>query len=109
MIVQIYVDDIIFGSTNPKLTVEFQKLMETKFEMGSMDPINFFLGLNIRHSLEGIFINQEAYTKTLLVKFGMVGDSKVKVPMALRMKLTPSFDKPAADITPYRQMIGSLM
>ena len=62
MIIQIYVDDIIFGSTNPNLTSEFQKLMETKFEMSSMGPINLFLGLNIRQGPEGIFINQEAYT-----------------------------------------------
>ena len=48
MIVQIYVDEIIFGSTNPRLTNEFRKLMETKLKMSSMGPINFFLGLNIR-------------------------------------------------------------
>nr|KAJ0227036.1 hypothetical protein LSAT_V11C100049630 [Lactuca sativa] len=109
MIVQIYVDDIIFGSTNPSLIAEFRKLMETKFEMSTMGPINFFLGLNIRQGPEGIFINQEAYTKNLLTKFGMKGDSKVKVPMAFGTKLTPSLEKPAVDITLYRQMIGSLM
>ena len=95
MIVQIYVDDIIFGSTNPSLTVEFRKLMVTKFEMSAMGLINYFLGLNIRQGPEGIFINQEAYTKTLLAKFGMTGDSKVKVPMAFGTKLTPSLEKPA--------------
>ncbi|KAI3505861.1 hypothetical protein L1887_28170 [Cichorium endivia] len=109
MIVQIYVDDIIFGSTHPSLIAEFRKLMETKFEMSSMGKINFFLGLNIRQSSEGIFINQEAYTKSLLEKFGMMGDSKVKVPMAFGTKLTPSLDKPETDITIYRQMIGSLL
>ncbi|KAL7603279.1 uncharacterized mitochondrial protein AtMg00810-like [Lactuca sativa] len=109
MIVHIYVDDIIFGSTNPSLTVEFRKLMETKFEMSSMGKINCFLGLNIRQSSEGIFINQEAFTKTLLGKFVMVGDSKVKVLMAFGTKLTPSLDKPAVDITLFCQMIGSLL
>ena len=48
MIVQIYVDDIIFGSTNPSLTADLQKLMEKRFEMSSKGKINFFLGLNIR-------------------------------------------------------------
>ena len=76
--------------------------METKFEMSSMGPINFFLGLNIRQSQEGIFINQEAYTKTLLAKFGMVGDSKTNVPMPFGTKLTPSLEKPTADMTLYR-------
>ena len=75
MVIQIYVDDIIFESTNPDLTVEFRKLMETKFEMSSMGKINFVLGLNIRQSSKCIFINQVAFKKSLLVKFRMVGDS----------------------------------
>ncbi|XP_052624770.1 uncharacterized mitochondrial protein AtMg00810-like [Lactuca sativa] len=57
---------------------------------------------------EGMFINQEAYTKTLLAKFGMMGDSNVKVPMAFGTKLTPSLEKPVVDMTLYRKMIGSL-
>jgi len=83
--------------------------MEKEFQMSSMGKINFFLGLNIRQSSQGIFINQEAYTKTLLTKFGMMGESRVKVPMAFGTHLNPSLDKPAADITLYRQMIGSLL
>ena len=83
--------------------------METKFEMSSMDKINFLLGLNIRQSSEGIFNNQEAFTKTLLAKLCMVGDYKVKVPMVFGTKLTPSLDKPAADVTLYRDMIVSLL
>ncbi|KAL4583270.1 hypothetical protein LXL04_007838 [Taraxacum kok-saghyz] len=109
MMVQIYVDDIIFGSTDPKLTVEFKALMETKFEMSSMGPINFFLGLNVVQNSAGVFINQEAFTKKLLTKFGMTGGSKAKVPMAFGTKLKPSLDEPAADQTLYRGMIGSLL
>ena len=109
MLVQIYVDDIIFGSTDPKLTLEFKSMMETKFEMSSMGPINFFLGLNIKQNDAGIFINQEAFTKTLLTKFGMNGGSKHKVPMAFGTKLHPSLDEPAADQKLYRSMIGSLL
>jgi len=101
MIVQIYVDDIIFGSTHLTLTDQFRTLMETKFEMSSMGKLKFFLGL-FRQNFEGIFINQEAYTKTLLDRFGMVGDSRVKVLMAFGTKLTTSLDKPAAYITLYR-------
>lgn len=74
-------------------------MMETKFIMSAMGPINFFLGLNTRQSLEGIFISQEAYTRTFLAKFRMAGDSKVKIPMAFRTKLTPSLDKPATHKT----------
>ena len=57
MLVQIYVDDIIFGSTDPALSKEFEDLMKSKFEMSMMGKINNFLGLNIRQNREGIFIN----------------------------------------------------
>ncbi|KAI3510082.1 hypothetical protein L1887_25609 [Cichorium endivia] len=83
--------------------------METKFEMSLTGKMNFFLGLSIRKSSEGIFINQDAYKKSLLKKFRMMGDSKFKVPMAFRNNLTPSLDKPTANITLYHQMIGSLL
>ena len=78
--------------------------METKFEMSSMGKINFFLSLNLRQSSEGIFIKQEAITKSLLAKLGRVRDSKVKVPMAFGTELTHP-----ADITLFTQMIRSLL
>ena len=45
LLVQINVDDIIFGSTNELLCREFEKIMQDKFEMSSMGELNFFLGL----------------------------------------------------------------
>ncbi|GJZ12187.1 retrovirus-related pol polyprotein from transposon TNT 1-94 [Tanacetum coccineum] len=55
-LVQIYVDDIIFGSTNPKLSKRFEKLMHSKFEMSMMGKLKFFLGIQIHQSPRGIFI-----------------------------------------------------
>ncbi|GJZ52093.1 retrovirus-related pol polyprotein from transposon TNT 1-94 [Tanacetum coccineum] len=50
LLVQIYVDDIIFGSTNPKLSKRFEKLMHSKFEMSMMGELKFFLGIQIHQS-----------------------------------------------------------
>ncbi|GJX79565.1 retrovirus-related pol polyprotein from transposon TNT 1-94 [Tanacetum coccineum] len=47
LLVQIYVDDIIFGSTNPKLSKRFGKLMHNKFDMSMMGELKFFLGIQI--------------------------------------------------------------
>nr|GFB73488.1 copia protein [Tanacetum cinerariifolium] len=47
LLVQIYVDDIIFGSTNPKLSKQFEKLMHNKFEMSMMGELKFFFGIQI--------------------------------------------------------------
>nr|GFA25055.1 Gag-Pol polyprotein [Tanacetum cinerariifolium] len=58
LLVQIYVDDIIFGSRNPNLSKRFEKLMHNKFEMSMMGELKFFLGIQIHQSPRGIFINQ---------------------------------------------------
>ena len=58
LIVQIYIDDIIFGASNEKLCKELAKCMQGEFEMSMMGKLNFFLGLKIKQSSEGTFINQ---------------------------------------------------
>ncbi|KAJ9544893.1 hypothetical protein OSB04_024600 [Centaurea solstitialis] len=63
LLVQIYVDDIIFGSTNPELCTKFSKIMETEFEMSMMGELNFFLGIQVKQNLDGIFINQPPKTR----------------------------------------------
>nr|GEV89120.1 hypothetical protein [Tanacetum cinerariifolium] len=68
LLVQIYVDDIIFGSTNPKYSKHFEKLMHNRFEMSLMGEMKFFLGLQIHQSPRGIFINQAKYTLEILHK-----------------------------------------
>ncbi|GJT05417.1 retrovirus-related pol polyprotein from transposon TNT 1-94 [Tanacetum coccineum] len=71
LLVQIYVDDIIFGSTNPKYSKTFEKLMHSRFEMSLMGEMQFFLGLHIHQSLKGIFINQAKYALEILKKHNM--------------------------------------
>jgi len=58
LLVQIYVDDIIFGSTNDSLCKEFSQDMQSEFEMSMMGELNFFLGLQIKQTKNGIFISQ---------------------------------------------------
>jgi hypothetical protein len=69
---QIYVDDIIFGSTNKTLCDEFSKVMTKRFEMSMMGELTFFLGFQIKQMKEGTFICQTKYTRDMLKKFDMV-------------------------------------
>ncbi|KAJ9542990.1 hypothetical protein OSB04_029496 [Centaurea solstitialis] len=48
LLVQIYVDDIIFGSTKDDMCKEFEELMHKKFKMTSMGELTFFLGLQVK-------------------------------------------------------------
>ncbi|KAI3818972.1 hypothetical protein L1987_12794 [Smallanthus sonchifolius] len=109
IMVQIYVDDIIFGSTNPRLCKEFEEVMRSKFEMSSMGEMKFFLGLQVDQSESGILIHQEKYVKEILTKFKMADSHPIKTPVEVRHCLTPDVDGESIDQHLYRSMIGSLM
>ena len=87
LVVQIYVDDIIFGATNENLCQDFAKIMQGEFEMSMMGELNFFLGLQIKQTKEGIFINQAKYIKEILKKFGMENTKEIGTPMSPSCKL----------------------
>nr|GFB62618.1 putative ribonuclease H-like domain-containing protein [Tanacetum cinerariifolium] len=69
ILVQVYVDDIIFGSSNPQLCREFEALMHEKFQMSVMGELNFFLGLQVLQKEDGIFLSQDKYVGDILKKF----------------------------------------
>nr|CAN80699.1 hypothetical protein VITISV_000889 [Vitis vinifera] len=87
LLVQIYVDDIIFGATNVSLCEEFSKCMHSEFEMSMMGELNFFLGLQIKQLKEGTFINQAKYIRDLLKRFNMEEAKTMKTPMTSSIKL----------------------
>ncbi|GKF60485.1 putative ribonuclease H-like domain-containing protein, partial [Tanacetum coccineum] len=70
LLVQVYVDDIIFGSTKKSLCIEFEKMMHKKFQINSMGDLTFFLGLQVKQKEDGIFISQDKYVIEILKKFG---------------------------------------
>ncbi|GJY81441.1 retrovirus-related pol polyprotein from transposon TNT 1-94 [Tanacetum coccineum] len=82
IIVQIYVDDIIFGSTCQEMCDDFAKIMHDEFEMSMMGELNFFLGLQIKQLDDGIFFNQSKYIKEMLKKFGLEDSKPMKTPIS---------------------------
>ncbi|GJZ17857.1 retrovirus-related pol polyprotein from transposon TNT 1-94 [Tanacetum coccineum] len=109
IIVQIYVDDIIFGSTCRDTCDEFAKIMHDEFEMSMMSELNFFFGLQIKQMEDGVFFNQSKYIKEMLKKFGLEDSNPMKTPMSFDTKLTKDEDCELVDSTKYRGMIGSLL
>ncbi|GJS39218.1 retrovirus-related pol polyprotein from transposon TNT 1-94 [Tanacetum coccineum] len=107
--VQIYVDDIIFASTDPKDCDRFSNEMSSKFQMSMMGQISFFLGLQISQNPRGIFINQSKYANEILKKFDLHKSDPVDTPMVERTKLDEDLSGIPVDQTQYRSMIGSLM
>ncbi|GKV17686.1 hypothetical protein SLEP1_g28155 [Rubroshorea leprosula] len=109
LIVEIYVDDIVFGATDDFLCQEFSKAMQGEFEMSMMGELNFFLGLQIKQSKEGICINQSKYTKEMLKKFGMETCKPIATPMSTLINLDKDEGGKPIDPKLYRSMIGSLL
>nr|GFC71423.1 hypothetical protein [Tanacetum cinerariifolium] len=64
ILVQVYVDDIIFGSSNLQLCREFEALMHKKIQMSAMGELNFFLGLQVMQKEDGIFLSQDKHQVT---------------------------------------------
>ncbi|GJS61418.1 retrovirus-related pol polyprotein from transposon TNT 1-94 [Tanacetum coccineum] len=109
IIIQIYVDDIIFGSTCQDMCDEFTKIMHDEYEMSMMGELNFFLELHIKQMEDDIFFNQSKYIKEMLKKFCLEDSKPMKTPMSLDTKLTKDEECESVDSTKYRGMIGSLL
>ncbi|GJR75392.1 putative ribonuclease H-like domain-containing protein [Tanacetum coccineum] len=109
LLVQVYVDDIIFGSTKKELCNAFEKLMHEKFQMSSMGELTFFLGLQVKQKKDGIFISQDKYVDEILKKFGFTEVKTASTPMETQKPLLKDEDGEEVDVHMYRSMIGSLI
>jgi hypothetical protein len=106
---QLYVDDIIFGSTNKAFNDEFSKLITNRFEMSMMGEMKFFLGFEIKQLKEGTFINQAKYVQDTLKRFKMKEINGATTPMPTKCHLELDPDGKDVDQKVYRSMIGSLI
>ncbi|GJX82488.1 retrovirus-related pol polyprotein from transposon TNT 1-94 [Tanacetum coccineum] len=104
--VQIYVDDIIFASTDPRDCERFSNEMSSKFQMSMMGQISFFLGLKISQNPKGIFINQSKYAKEILKKFDLHNSDPVDTPMVEQTKLDEDLSGTPVDQTRYQGTIN---
>ncbi|GJU35934.1 retrovirus-related pol polyprotein from transposon TNT 1-94 [Tanacetum coccineum] len=109
LLVQVYVDDIIFAASTPELCDLFAKIMCSKFKMSMMGKISFFLGLQIFQNPRGIFINQSKYALESLKKYGFDSCDPVDTPMVEKSKLDEDKEGKAVDPSHYRGMIGTLL
>ena len=87
IIVEVYVDDIIFGSDDEEMRKDFSRRMQQEFEMSLLGELNFFLGLQIVQSKRGIFIHQSNYVKYMLKIFQLEDCKPICTPMIVGCKL----------------------
>ncbi|GJS62461.1 putative ribonuclease H-like domain-containing protein [Tanacetum coccineum] len=109
LLVKVYVDDIIFGSTKKSLCDEFEGLIHKRFQMSSMRELTFFLGLHVQQKEDGIFISQDKYVAKILKKFDFATMKTASTPIELNKALVRDEEADSVDVHLYRSMIGSLM
>ncbi|GJV55951.1 putative ribonuclease H-like domain-containing protein [Tanacetum coccineum] len=109
MLVQVYVDDIIFGSTKKSMCTEFEDCMHKRFQMSSMGELTFFLGLQVKQQPDGIFISQDKYVADILKKFDFWSIRTATTPIESNKPLVKDEDGEDVDVHVYRSIIGSLM
>ncbi|GJV43875.1 putative ribonuclease H-like domain-containing protein [Tanacetum coccineum] len=109
LLVQVCVDDIIFGSTKKELCTDFEKLIHKKFQMSSMGELTFFLGLQVTQKDDGTFISQDKNMDEILKKFGFSTVNTASTPMETLKPLLKDAKAEDVDVYLYRLMIGSLM
>ena len=108
-VLQIYVDDIKFGSTNREFCDEFGKMMANEFEMSMIRELSYFLGLQIKQLKNGIFVSQGKYIKDMIKKFGMSDSKVISTPMGTNDNLDSDASDSMVDQKLYWSMIGSLL
>ncbi|GJS50828.1 putative ribonuclease H-like domain-containing protein [Tanacetum coccineum] len=100
ILVQVYVDDIIFGSTKKSWCDEFEALMQSRFQMSSMGELTFFLGLQVKQKEDGIFISQDKYVAEILKKFDFVSVKTASTPIKTQKPLVKDEEASDVDVTP---------
>jgi hypothetical protein len=109
LLVQIYVDDIIFGGSSHSLVSSFYEIIENKFQMFMMGELTFFLGNQVKQTKQGTFVHQAKYIKDLMKKFNMAELKLVSTLMSTATSLGLDGDGEAVNQREYRSMIGSLL
>ena len=82
--------------------------MQSKYQMSMMGELSYFLGLQVKQTDDGIFINQSKYTQNLLKIFNMLDCSSASTPMVTTTRLD-QHQGDVVDVTSYRGIIGSLL
>ena len=102
-------DDMIITGDHLNGIQELKNFLSHQFEMKDLGHLSYFLGLEIAHSTDGLYITQAKYDSDLLSRVGLTDNKIVDTPIELNAHLTPSEGKPLSNLSLYRHLVGSLV
>ena len=105
----VYVDGIIIIGTNCDLITKLQQLLYTTFHIKDLGQLTYFLGLEVHHRANGIFVNQHKYIQDFITLAGLEDTSSVDTPMEVNVKYRKDEGDLLDDPTLYRRLVRSLI
>ena len=108
-IVLVYVDDLIITGDDEKEISQTKVNLSVRFLMKDLGELKHFLGLEVEHTEDGLFLYQQRYAQDLLEKYGMLDCKPISTPIEPNVKLRSLEGQELADSTMYRQLVGSLI
>ena len=104
-----YMDDMIITGNNLSGIRELKDFLSQQFEMKDLGHLSYFLGLEIAHSTDELYITQAKYASELLSQVGLTNSKPVDTLVEFNAHLTPSGGKPLSNPSLYRRLVGSLV
>uniref|UniRef100_A0A2N9H369 CCHC-type domain-containing protein n=1 Tax=Fagus sylvatica TaxID=28930 RepID=A0A2N9H369_FAGSY len=104
----LYVDDIVLTGNHPSFLTQLISNLSKVFELKDMGTLNYFLGLQIQRSSQGLTLTQTKYATDLLIKHNMLNCSPCKTPCVPHTRLSATCGKPLTDVHAYRSLVGAL-
>jgi hypothetical protein len=105
----VYVDDLIIMGDNVEEIQRIRKNLSIRFQMKELGDLKHFLRLEVEHTKEGIFLDQQKYTKYIVERYGMLDCKPISTPMDPNVKFKVDDDKNLENMTMYQKMVGSLI
>ncbi|XP_040999805.1 uncharacterized mitochondrial protein AtMg00810-like [Juglans microcarpa x Juglans regia] len=109
VILLVYVDDIIIIGTDCGLITKLQQLLHATSHMKDLGQLTYFLGLEVHHQTNGIFMNQHKHIQYLITLAGLEDTSSVDTPIDVNVKYRKDEEDLLDDPTLYRRLVGSLI
>ncbi|KAG6502914.1 hypothetical protein ZIOFF_035203 [Zingiber officinale] len=108
LLVSLYVDDLILTGSSPQMIKLFMEAMTKAFDMTDMGLMSYFLSLEVKQGVDGIFMTQEQYAKEVHKRFRMDDCNLINTPVACGTKLSKSDEGKMVDPTRFKSLVGSL-
>lgn len=109
LVILVYVDDLILASNCSAAISHTKEFLNLSLHMKDMGILRYFLGIQVDHCNQGLFLSQKKYVQDLLTEYGMDNSKPVKLPMDNHTKLSSHTGTPLSHFEPYQKLVGKLI